>query len=198
MHNFRHLVLAFLICVAMICTAACLSKTSEPASVQKAAGEGGIIEPGNTPTSWMTIPITDTVTGTQTTIDDLASEGKPVIMHTFAIWCPACSMQLRATSALSKKNPGQFVVIGVDIDPRENSAQVKNHVEKNRFEGMYAAAPAPFTRSLMDTVGDQVVRSLPQTIIICNTSVTYIGDGVFSEERLDSILTEICPGFSAG
>jgi len=193
MHNSRYLALSFLICAVIVCSAACLSKTSEPSPVQYPAGDGVTTESGDIPTSWMTIPITDTITGTQTTIADLALEGKPVIMHTFAVWCPACSMQLRATSALVQKEPGRFVIVGVDIDPRENSAQVKNHVQKNRFEGMYAAAPAPFTRSLMDTVGDQIVRSLPQTIIICNTSVTYIGDGVFSENSLESILSEICP-----
>jgi len=140
---------------------------------------------------WLTIPITDVITGRQTTISDLASQGKPVIVHTFAVWCPACSMQLRETKKLNLNNPGEFIILGVDIDPRENTAQVKNHIEKNKFEGIYVTAPEDFTRSLINTVGTQVVQSLPQTIIIRNQSVTYIGDGVFPESKLKIILSQL-------
>ena len=154
--------------------------TSKDQSLNKSSG-----------TSWLTMPITDAVTGKETTIADLASSGKPVIMHTFAVWCPACSMQLRETKKLNQNNPNQFIILGVDIDPRENTAQVKSHIEKNKFDGMYVTASQEFTRSLIGTVGSQVVQSLPQTVIIKNQSVTYIGDGVFPENNLKVILSEL-------
>jgi thiol-disulfide isomerase/thioredoxin len=147
---------------------------------------------GGMKTSWMTIPFTDALTGNQTTIAEMASSGKPVIMHTFAVWCPACSMQLRETAKLVSKNPDSYLVLGVDIDPRENTEMVKNHVEKNRFTGIFVSAPPEMTRSLMDTVGDQIIRSLPQTIVICNKSITYVGDGVYPEEKLGTILSQLC------
>lgn len=192
MHISRYLILFLFICVAFTLISGCTAKTGETAPVQTGNSKTASATGSDTSNNWMTIPITDVVTGTETSIVDLASEGKPVIMHTFAVWCPACSMQLRETKKLNQDYPDRFIVIGVDIDPRENSAQVKNHIEKNEFVGMYVSVPPEFTRSLMNTVGDQIIRTLPQTVIICNKSVTYIGDGVFPEKKLDTILTQLC------
>ncbi len=150
------------------------------------------VSSGDTNTSWMTIPFTDAITGKQSSIAEMASSGKPIILHTFAVWCPACSMQLRETAKLVAKNPDAYIVLGVDIDPRENTEMVKNHIEKNKFTGTYISAPPKMTRSLMDTVGDQIVQSLPQTIVICNKSITYVGDGVYPEAKLGTILSKLC------
>jgi len=140
----------------------------------------------------MTVPITDVMTGRQTTITELAEEGKPVIIHSFAVWCPACSIQLRETAKLLKENPEAFTVLGIDLDSRENTEMIKSHVEKNQFVGMYIAAPTNLTRGLIQTVGPRVVQSLPQTLIICNKKITYVGDGAFPEAKLKSILSELC------
>lgn len=140
----------------------------------------------------MTIPITDAVTGEKTSITELSAQGRPVIIHTFAVWCPACSMQLRETAKLVKNNPNAYTVLGIDIDPRENTEMVKRHVEKNSFVGMYVAAPPEMTRDMMKTLGNQIVASLPQTIVVCNKSITYIGDGVFPETKLKTIMADLC------
>lgn len=68
---------------------------------------------------------------------------------------------------------------------------LRNHIEKNEFEGIYVTAPQDFTRSLIKTLGTQVVQSLPQTIIIRNQTVTYIGDGVFPESKFKVILSQL-------
>ena len=187
---FREQILLIICFFAFLLIAGCTNSGITPVQINNETTDAAIT--GDTGTTWMTIPITDTITGKQTSIVDLASSGKPIIMHTFAVWCPACSMQLRETKKLNQNNPDAFIILGVDIDPRENVAQVKNHVEKNQFTGMYASAPPEFTRSLMKTVGPQIIQTLPQTVIICNKSVTYIGDGVFPEKRLDTILSELC------
>ncbi len=101
-------------------------------------------------------------------------------------------MQLRETAKLLNENPDAFTVLGIDIDPRENTAMVKNHVEKNKFVGVYTAAPTDMTRSLIQSAGTKIVQSLPQTLIVCNKKVTYVGDGVFPEAKLKTILTELC------
>ena len=190
MHIFREQILLIFCFFAFLLIAGCTNNGIAPAQINNKTTEPGIT--GDTGSTWMTIPITDTVTGKQTSIVDLASAGKPIIMHTFAVWCPACSMQLRETKKLDLDNPGAIIILGVDIDPRENGDQVKNHVEKNQFTGIYVSAPPEFTRSLMKTVGPQIIQTLPQTVIICNKSVTYIGDGVFPEKRLNTILSELC------
>nr|WP_319537445.1 redoxin family protein [uncultured Methanospirillum sp.] len=185
MHNPRDQITLILICFACILITGCITNTGDGISKQKPAPTA-ISE-----IEWMTIPITDAVTGKQTSIAELGSQGKPIIVHTFAVWCPACSMQLRETKKLVENNPDTFIILGIDIDPRENTAQVKNHIEKNKFAGIFVTAPKEFTQSLIQTVGTQVVQSLPQTIIISNSSATYIGDGVFPEKKLESILSQL-------
>lgn len=187
-----HILFLTICCIAAIMTAGCTSDTRSQTSTNP--DTTSYITQSNTTEgiSWMTIPITDAVTGKQTSVIELAEQGKPVIIHTFAVWCPACSMQLHETAKLLQEKPGAYTVLGIDIDPREDTAMVKDHVEKNHFVGKYTAAPIDLTRSLIRTVGQQVVQTLPQTIIVCNKTVTYIGDGVFPEAKLRSILSELC------
>lgn len=187
-----HISLIFLL-AALIFITGCIGNQDAKGqyTTQEQAGDtkAGTSQNG---TTWMTVPITDAITGETTTILDLASQNKTIIMHTFAVWCPACSMQLRETAKLVHDDPDSYIVLGVDIDPRENTDMIKNHAEKNKFTGIFIAAPPEMTRSLMNTVGNEIIRSLPQTIIICNKSATYIGDGVFQEQKLKGILSEIC------
>ena len=159
--------------------------------------ESGISQatPDANGSSWVTIPVTDVVTGKQNTIVDLAAEGKPLIIHTFAVWCPACSMQLRETKKLLQENPDGYKLLAIDIDPREDLALVKKHIEKNQFLGMFAVSPSEMTESLIDTLGTQIIQSLPQTIVVYNKSVVYIGDGVFPAEKLKVIIPEIINQF---
>ncbi|HWQ68105.1 MAG TPA: redoxin family protein [Methanospirillum sp.] len=186
-------ILLILFCVAIILMAGCTSKppVSKQELLTNTSGDP-ISVINETEITWMSIPITDVITGRETSIIELASQGKPVIMHTFAVWCPACSVQLRETKKLMLNNPDSFIILGVDIDPRENGDQVRNHIEKNKFAGMFVSAPPDFSRSLMKTLGSQIIQSIPQTVIICNESVTYIGDGAFPEGKLRTILSQIC------
>jgi thiol-disulfide isomerase/thioredoxin len=191
MHITHYQVLIILCSIALVFLSGCISGSQETLSTQVTSEKTSSDNVDTSQKTWMDIPITDVVTGEVTSIKDLASSGNPVIMHTFAVWCPACSMQLRETKKLDQNNPGKYIILGVDIDPRENSAQVKNHIEKNQFVGKYVTAPKEFTQSLIETVGAQVVQSLPQTVIIKNKSVTYIGDGVFPEQKLQSIISQL-------
>ncbi|WP_319579652.1 redoxin domain-containing protein [uncultured Methanospirillum sp.] len=193
MQRIDHRILLLALClIAVLLSAGCTtSDTSNQTNTKSNTSLSSAKEMGNE-SSWMTVPITDVMTGRQTTIVDLADEGKPVIIHSFAVWCPACSIQLRETAKLLKENPGAYTVLGIDFDSRENTEMIKSHVEKNQFVGMYIAAPTDLTRGLIQTVGPRVVQSLPQTLIICNKKVTYVGDGAFPEAKLKSILSELC------
>ena len=181
-----------LCCLAAVLTAGCTSSDTGNQSSSNADSTSYIKQSNTTDeSSWMTIPLTDAVTGKQTTVLELAAFGKPVIIHSFAVWCPACSIQLRETAKLVQENPDAYTVLGIDLDSREDNAMIKDHVEKNHFVGMFAAAPIDFTRSLIKTVGQQVVQTLPQTVIVYNKKVTYVGDGAFPEDKLKSIISSL-------
>ncbi|MFH0966308.1 MAG: hypothetical protein V1862_01305, partial [Methanobacteriota archaeon] len=125
-------------------------------------------------------------------IDDLAKLGKPVVLHTFAVWCPACSMQLRETERFLAAEPDAFTLLGIDLDPNENQDMVKRHLEKNKLPGRYASAPKELTRGLVETFGTGFALELPQTVIICNRTVNHLGSGVFREQTLKSALSQVC------
>lgn len=80
----------------------------------------------NSSLSWTTTPMTEVTTGNMITVLDLIKKGKPVIIHTFAVWCPACTNQLKETTKLVRNNPDNYTVLAIDIDPNENSATVLN------------------------------------------------------------------------
>lgn len=141
--------------------------------------------------TWMTLPITDTSTGNQFRIVDEMAGGKPVIIHTFAVWCPACTLQLAETTRLLEKYPDSYRCIALDIDPRENSEKITKHVAKNSFRGIFAVSPTELSKNLVDTFGMKILTSLPQTIVLCNNSATYIGDGVITEGRLREVISSL-------
>lgn len=142
--------------------------------------------------AWTKTTMTDAVTGEQFSIDELAKQGKPVVIHSFAVWCPACSMQLRETERLLAENPDDFTLIGIDLDPNENQDMVKRHVEKNKYPGRYATSPKELTRGLVATFGTGFALELPQTVIVCNQTVNKLGSGLFRDTTLKSALSQVC------
>jgi hypothetical protein len=190
MYISRYHILLILCCVAFILLSGCTSEIQASNGTRLDARSTGISS-SDSGVPWMTTPITDVESGKDTTIAELQAQGKPIIMHLFAVWCPACSTQLRESTRLIQNNPGSYILLPIDIDPRENADLVRKHIKKNNFEGTFIIAPQDFTRSLANTIGGQIGRSFPQTVIIYNQSVTYIGDGAFSEERLKTILDQL-------
>jgi thiol-disulfide isomerase/thioredoxin len=161
-------------------------ETTDPDVTEVKATESGMI--------WTKIPMTDAITGKRFTIDEIAKEGKPVILHTFAVWCSACLIQLRETEGLLADEPDAFNIIGIDLDPNENQDIVKRHIEKNGFPGRYAAAPKDLSSGLIETFGVNFFTDLPQTVIICNKTITKIGSdgGLFRQGTLKSAFSELC------
>jgi len=150
------------------------------------------VEPSDPGLAWTKLTMTDAVTGEQFSIDELAKQGKPVMLHTFAVWCPACAMQLRETERLLAANPDAFTLVGIDLDPNENQDMVKRHIEKNNLPGRYASAPKELTRGLVGTFGTGFALELPQTVIVCSRTVNHLGSGLFREQTLKSALSQVC------
>jgi thiol-disulfide isomerase/thioredoxin len=150
--------------------------------------------PAGSAMSWTGVTMTDAATGEQFSIDDIAKQGKPVVIHTFAIWCSACMMQLHETERLLAENPDRFTIIGIDIDPNENQDMVKRHIEKNKFPGTYAASPKELSRGLVDSFGSSFLLELPNTLIVCNKTITRVGSegGLFRESTLNNALSTLC------
>lgn len=141
--------------------------------------------------AWLSAPLTNVATKEQFTLKDLAAQGKPVIINSFAVWCPGCSMQLLESTKLLTEYPDDYIVVALDIDPNENADKVKRHQESNKFKGIFTTATTDVTRSLVAAYGPGFALEIPQTIIITGKTATYLEDGVFGADTLKEAADEL-------
>jgi cytochrome oxidase Cu insertion factor (SCO1/SenC/PrrC family) len=116
--------------------------------------------------AWYSASLTNTNTGQAFMINDF--KGKVVLVETMAIWCPTCLKQQGEVKAL-RALLGQrddFVSIGLDIDPNEDSASLKSYVEGNDFNWLHAVATTEVAQDISKHYGDQFLNPPSTPILI--------------------------------
>ena len=110
------------------------------------------------PDSWRSVQLS-TVRGDETfTVDGF---DKPVVLQSFAVWCPKCERQSKEL----KNMDDPAVVVGLNTDPNEDEAKVRQHAEDNGFDWRFAVAPTEMTDLLIDEFGPTVTNA-PSTPVI--------------------------------
>ena len=140
--------------------------------------------------SWINFELNDVKTGESFMISDF---NKPVLLESFAVWCPTCTKQQREIKKLHNDVGDSIISISVDTDPNEDENQVRQHIESNGFDWIYVVAPREFTQSLIDQFGVGIVNapSAPM-ILICDEKVKKLGSGVKSSNELKENVKEFC------
>jgi thiol-disulfide isomerase/thioredoxin len=120
---------------------------------------------------WQSTLLRDVTTGEEFRISDFA--GKPVLIESFAVWCPTCTRQQQEIRALHEAVGNSVISISLDVDPNEDEAMVRAHAAENGFTWRYAVSPPELTRSLMAEFGTAIVvaPSAP-VILICPDGVS--------------------------
>ncbi|MCU0631873.1 MAG: redoxin domain-containing protein [Methanolinea sp.] len=138
--------------------------------------------------AWRTVELQDVQTGEKFSVASLS--GKPIILYTFTVSCPICTLQQKEITALKKSLGESVVVIGLDIDPKEEVDVLKSHIQKNGFSGYYVLSPPEMTGSLMDHFGPVVVNpaSAPVMVICHEGSARLLATGIKSSSSLSSSL----------
>ena len=141
---------------------------------------------------WLNIELTDIATGEVFTIGDF--KGKPVLLETFAVWCPTCLAQQREMQKLIESEGEAIIHISINTDPNEDENKVKEHIERNSLDWYFAVAPVELTRALIDEFGLNVVAPprAPVVLICEDQSVKFLRSGVKSAEELISEVEEGC------
>jgi thiol-disulfide isomerase/thioredoxin len=140
----------------------------------------------NTPienSDWKQIELKDVRTGESFKISDF--EGKPILLESFAVWCPTCTRQQNILKELHNENP-EIISISLDTDPNEDESKVLEHINRNDFDWRYAISPIDLTQALIDDFGVGVVNapSVP-IILICEDQSTKLLDrGLKSVDKL--------------
>lgn len=140
-----------------------------------------------TPTSaadWMDIELKDVRSGETFRISDF--EGRPVLLESFAVWCPTCLAQQWEIEKLRISQGEAIVHISLDTDPNEDEARIREHLETHGFDWLFAVSPIELTNALIDEFGLGIVNApgAPVVLICEDGSARFLRSGVKSDTGL--------------
>jgi thiol-disulfide isomerase/thioredoxin len=140
---------------------------------------------------WMDIELKDVRTGETFRISDF--KGRPILLESFAVWCPTCTAQQRQIGRLKDIEGESIVHISLDTDPNEDEARITEHLERNGFDWYYAVSPIELTQALMDEFGLAIVNApgAPIALICEDLSTRFLRTGV---KTADDLLAEVEKG----
>lgn len=113
-------------------------------------------------------------------------KGKPILLESFAVWCPVCTKQQEKIKELHDDIGDSVISISLDTDPNEDEEKIKEHLQRNEFDWYYAISPSDLTKALIGQFGAVIVNA-PQApvILICpDQSAKMLGRGVKSVSEL--------------
>ncbi|MEN9562680.1 MAG: hypothetical protein RIR73_924 [Chloroflexota bacterium] len=136
--------------------------------------------------AWFGISLMNVRTNEAFTIEDL--HGKVVLVETMAVWCPNCLKQQAQVQELHNLlgERDDFVSIGLDIDPNEDSSKLLSFIDEQGFDWAYAVSPADVSRDLASLYGDQFLNppSTPMLVIDRHGIVHPLPFGIKSADDL--------------
>jgi thiol-disulfide isomerase/thioredoxin len=141
--------------------------------------------------NWRDVLLTDIRTGNHFKISDFE---KPILIESFAVWCPLCTEQQNQVKELHKRLGDSFISIALNTDPNEDKEKVLNHINEHNFNWYYAISPPELTTELINTFGISFVNapSAPMILICQNGSTTFLKRGVKSVDYLEQTISEVC------
>jgi thiol-disulfide isomerase/thioredoxin len=139
----------------------------------------------------MDIELTDVRTGQTFRISDFS--GKPILLESFAVWCPTCLRQQNEIKKVKSSEGDDIVHISLDTDPNEDVNKVREHLDSYDFDWYFAVAPIELTNALVDDFGLSIVNapSAPVILICDDQSSRMLRNGVKSA---DDLIDEIQKG----
>ena len=136
--------------------------------------------------AWMEIELTDVATGETFKISDF--KGKPILLESFAVWCPTCLAQQKEIKKVKQIEGENIIHISIDTDPNEDKDKVREHIERNELDWYFAISPVELTQALIDEFGLSFVSAprAPVVLISEEQSTRFLRSGVKSAEELIS------------
>jgi hypothetical protein len=147
-------------------------------------GESGDINSSE----WREVELEEVDSGESFTISGLE---KPLLVETFAVWCPTCTNQQNEIKKL--KEDSNITSVSLDVDSNEDQEQVSWHKEENGFDWRYAISPSELTRMLIDRYGNSIANppSAP-VVLVCENGSRRLENGVKQASILQEEIEEGC------
>lgn len=148
---------------------------------------GGNTMEGNV-TDWKNMELNDVRTGESFTISELE---KPVLVETFAVWCPTCTRQQQEIKKLHQETG--ISSVSLDVDPNEDRGKVRRHIQEHGFDWYYAVAPSDMTRALVNQYGNSMAHppSAP-AVLVCENATRKLPNGVKPVSKLKQEVEKGC------
>lgn len=137
---------------------------------------------------WKQVTLQDVSTGENFTMAELE---KPVLVETFAVWCPTCTRQQVEIQKLHKRT--NITSVSLDVDPNEDASKIRSHIQRNGFSWRYAISPIELTNMLRAKFGNSVAN--PPTapvILVCENDSRRLPDGVKPVSTLQEEIEKGC------
>lgn len=143
-------------------------------------------------TDWLNTELTDVNTGKTFKINDF--KGKPILLETFAVWCPTCLAQQKEVQKVKTSKGDAVIHISLNVDPNEDASKVKAHLQKYNFDWYFAVSPINFTTALKNKFGVTVLNapSAPVILICGDQSARLLSNGVKSAKTLEQQIQKGC------
>jgi thiol-disulfide isomerase/thioredoxin len=141
--------------------------------------------------AWQTMTITD-VDGATFTLDDF--HGTPVLVETFATWCPNCRAQLTATDQFASAAGDTVAVVALSVETDLPPEEVKAYAEENGFANVRFAVVSPeLLAALVDGFGPTVANppSTPKFVI---DEMGLAGELTTGAESVEELSTKLGQG----
>jgi thiol-disulfide isomerase/thioredoxin len=141
---------------------------------------------------WKCEDLVDVLTGETYQIKDF--EGKPILVESFAVWCPTCLKQQLKMKDLLESDGDSIVHISLDTDPNEDEELVKEHAEKNDLNWKFSVSPIEITKKMIEEFGIGVVNapSAPVILVCADQSTRLLEKGVKSAQELKEEIAKGC------
>ncbi len=142
--------------------------------------------------AWMDVELTDVATGQIFKISDF--KGKPVLLESFAVWCPTCLAQQKQIKKVSQSEGDDIIHISLDTDPNEDAAKVREHMERNGLDWYFVVSPVELTQALINEFGLKIVAAprAPVVLICEDQSTRFLRSGLKSADELVSEVEKGC------
>jgi len=138
--------------------------------------------------SWQKIPLEDVENGETYTVAELE---KPVLVETFAVWCPTCTRQQRAVKDYHEESG--ITSVSLDVDPNEDEQKIRKHIQQNGFDWRYSISPPEMSKMLADKYGNVMLNppSAPM-VLVCEEGTRKLPTGVKPASKLKEEVNRGC------
>ena len=178
-----------LLSVFFVILAGCAATPSATPGNEPATEETPVTNTTTSTLSWRTVEMIDVTTNQTFTVESLE---KPVLVESFAIWCPPCTRQQQEIKALKENR--NVTSVSINVDPEEDDDLVRSHAASNQFDWRYVTAPKNATQLFIEEFGRTFISppSVPVILVCDDNTSSLLSRGVATATELQTEINETC------